>query len=99
MTTQVDLTPVWQAVITLGGTLLTALGSILLQKLIKKYNLENASAIQDNWDQALHNAITYAAQVSSASIKAKGWDHVEVHNDILARAAVYLVGHVPDAVK
>jgi hypothetical protein len=48
-------------------------------------------------EDAAGKAIMFAITQADALIRAKGWDHVEVRNAVLATATSYAIGQFPDA--
>jgi hypothetical protein len=98
-TTEIDLTPVWQSIITLCGMLLTAFGTVALQRLQTRFHLQNNAALTDAWNAALQNSVVYGSQMSTNLINEHGWEHPTVHNQIVAYGATYLVAHWPDLIK
>lgn len=48
-------------------------------------------------EDAAGKALTFGITQADALIRAKGWDHVDVRNAVLATATSYAIGQFPDA--
>ena len=56
----------------------------------------NASQIAQ-FDDALSKSITFGVTAAQSAIKAKGWDHIDVQNQVLGTALNYAVTNFPTA--
>ena len=92
---QVDLSPLVEAAVGLAATALTIFGSMALRAAERKWNFQLTEAQTAAWDSALTKAVTYAGTKTEDLIKAKGWDHPDVKNAVLAQAESYLVLRFP----
>jgi len=93
----VDISPVVQSVVGLCAVALTVLGGIALQAFAAKLKVQISASQTSAFDDALSKALTYGATVADAEIKAKGWDHPDVKNAVVATALTYAVSKFPDA--
>lgn len=95
----VDLSPVLSTLIQLGALALMALGGLAIQRLATKLGLDANSAIARQLDAALDKSIAAGAMSASEMIKARGWDHPEVQNLVVAKGASYLAAQWPGLLK
>jgi hypothetical protein len=95
---QVDVSPVVQSVIGLCAVALTVLGGIALQVVAAKWKVQLSASQSAEFDAALSKALTYGATTADAEIRAKGWDHPDVKNAVVATALTYAVAKFPDAI-
>ena len=77
--------------------MLLAAGTWGISRLVRWLGLKNAAQASANLDDALEKSVTYGLQQSQDIIKAQGWDHADVRNATLAKAAPYMIAHFPDA--
>ena len=95
----IDLTSVIQAVLGLCGVAITIFGGIALQALARRFNVQVSAGQTAAFDAALDKSVTYGVTASEAAIAAKGWDHVDVKNQVLATGLAYAVQSFPQALK
>jgi hypothetical protein len=94
----VDISPVLQTLIGLAATALGIIGSAVLYQLTQKLHLQISAGQQDAFDTALKKSLIYGATKATATIAERGWDHPEVHNEVVAKAMQQVVAAFPDAV-
>jgi len=96
---EVDLSPIFGAVISLCAIALTTFGTWALSRFARKLGIEaNSEAIQA-FDDALGKAIQAGAGAMRDTIAAKGYDHIETKNAILAFALPYAVAKFAPALR
>ena len=95
----VDLHPVIQAALGLAVLAITTLGGLALQAVATKLKLQISAQQTAAFDDALNKALSLGVANSSALIAAKGWDHIDVHNQVVELALNSIVGRFPDALK
>jgi len=93
----VDLTSVVQAVLGLCAVAITIFGGIALQALAKRFNLQISAGQIAAFDDALAKSLSYGVTAADTQIKAKGWDHPDVKNAVVASALTYAVAKFPAA--
>jgi hypothetical protein len=82
----VDISPVVQAIVGLAATALGIIGSAVLMKLNTKLHLQISAGQQEAFDSALKKALIYGATKATSEIAAKGWDHPQVHSEVVSMA-------------
>jgi hypothetical protein len=95
----IDISPIVNVLLQLAATVLLGFGTWGVTQLVQWLGLKNSAQATANLDDALEKAVTYGLQQSTALIKQKGWDDVEVRNATLAKAAPYLIDRFPDALR
>ncbi len=93
------ITPVTDALLQLGGTAITALGTVAIAKLVQWLNIKNGDALRSSLDEVLNKAVTYGITQSQSLIKTNGWDDIQVRNTMLSHALPYLIDRFPDVLK
>ncbi len=93
----VDLSPLWQAVIGLAAAALATFGSQALLAAKNRWNIQFSDAQVSAFDDALRKTITYEATQAQSLIASKGWDHVEVHDAVIANGLNTIVAKFPGA--
>lgn len=86
-----DLTPIEQPIIALAGIVVTAAAGWLAQRLGSYLGIKRNDAAMQAFDAALARSVQAGASGAQDLIKAKGWDHVDVKNSIVATAAPILI--------
>jgi hypothetical protein len=94
-----DITPVTNALLQLGATAITALGTVAIARLVQWLNIKNGDATRSALDEVLNKSVTFGLAESQDLIKAKGWDHVDVRNAAIAKALPYLIDRFPDVLR
>jgi hypothetical protein len=59
--------------------------------------IELSASTKAELEDAAGKALTFGITQADALIRAKGWDHAEVRNAVLATATSYVIGQFPDA--
>jgi hypothetical protein len=95
----IDLSSIEADALNLLDALLLAMLSLLAKRAFTKLGLVVTQAQQDNLDDIAHKAVTFGISTATADIKAKGWDHIDVKNAVVAAAGQYAVAQFPDALK
>jgi len=95
----VDLSPVLSTAIQLGALGLMVVGGWAIQRLAVKLGVDAHAAVANQLDQVVNKAIATGAAAANDTIKAKGWDHPDVKNQVLAVAAVALRSEAPGLLK
>jgi hypothetical protein len=93
----VDFQPIVQAVIAVFASAIGILGSAVLYRLNRRFNLQISVDEEQRFDAALKKALTYGAVKAGNEIRAKGWDSAEVHSEIVATAMQQISTSFPDA--
>jgi hypothetical protein len=93
----VDISPVIQTLVGLAATALGVIGSAVLYKLNTKFNLQISAQQQQAFDSALHKSLVYGATQATNAIEARGWNHPDVKNEVVATAMQQVVAAFPDA--
>ena len=93
----VDISPVVQAIVGLAATALGIIGSAVLMKLNTKLHLQISAGQQEAFDSALKKALIYGATKATSEIAAKGWDHPQVHSEVVSTAMQQVVQAFPQA--
>jgi hypothetical protein len=73
-----------------------AILSAMLWKLAAKFGIEATAADKANLETETKAALTFGAVKATDVIAAKGWDHVDVHNVVLADGLNYFLARFPD---
>lgn len=97
--TSIDFSPVLQSVIGLCALALTALGSWALHRLAGYLGVSQQSAAISAFDDALTRAVHAGASAAQNEIATKGWDHVDVKNQVVAMGIGYAIEHFAPALK
>ena len=97
--TTVDVSPILQAVVGLAAAALTAFGGVITAKVAQHFNISMNSTAMKAFDDALTRAIQAGAADAQAQIAIKGWDHIDVKNEVLATAASYAINKSVPALK
>ena len=92
-----DITPITNAAVEIGATLLMVFGAWAANSLKNKLNLDVSASQTAAFDDALNKAVTFAATQSEMAIKAKGWDSPDVKSVVLATALSSIAEKAPDA--
>jgi hypothetical protein len=92
-----DLTPLLQAVVGIGGALLSVAGTWAISWIGARAKLDADSRVRDY----LHEALDLAIQYATATALDAGRDtvQVDVRNQIIADAGTYAAARVPSALK
>jgi hypothetical protein len=93
---QVDLSPVITPLLSVVGIALATAATWALTKLGQKWGIDKNTAVMANLNTAAMNGISAAVMAAQQQIKAKGWDHPEVQNALVATAASYVADKFPD---
>jgi hypothetical protein len=96
---QIDLTPVFQLVLSLVVGALGIFGSWAFAALARKLGMQVTQQQQDLFDSALHKLVTMGASKSMGIIEAAGWNHPSVKDAILREAINAAMEKFPDAMK
>lgn len=75
---------------------IAAILSAMLWKLAAKFGIEANAADQAKLNEEVKSALTLGAVKADALIAGRGWDHVDVHNAVLAEALQYFLERFPD---
>lgn len=92
----VDVTPVTNALMQLAAAVVLAVGTWAVSRFVQWLGLKNAAQATANLDDVLQKGVTYGLQQSLDLIKQKGWDHVDVRNQVLDTALPYVISRFPD---
>lgn len=95
----VDLSQIETTVVSLAATALGIVGTWAVSRLAQRFGLQVNQAQKAMFDQALSDSLTYGVTQADATIKAKGWDHVDSKNAIIDAGLSYVVAKFPDALK
>lgn len=80
-------------VLAVAGTI----GTVIAMKLKAKYGIELSDTQKAEMEDVAKKSMAMGIMQSTNLIQAKGWDHIDVHEAITAKAAQYAVDHFPDA--
>lgn len=97
--TSADLSPITDLLLQGAGAIVLGLAGWATQRLIAWLNLKVSAQQTAALDGALQKALTYGIQQAKTTIDAKGWDHVDVKNQVLGTALDTMVQKFPDALK
>lgn len=95
-TTQVWFGDALQAVLVACAAPVSAILCAMLWKLAAKFGVEASAADQAKLTSEATTALTQAAVAAGPLIAEKGWDHVDVHNAVLAGALNFFLQRYPD---
>lgn len=95
----VDLSPILDSLIKLGGVGLMVLGGIAVKRLATTLGLQADGALANQLDSALDKAIAAGTMTAVGDIKEKGWDHPDVKNQVVTAGLEYLVRQWPGLLK
>lgn len=96
---EIDLTPLFQLVLSLVVGALGIFGSWAFAALARKLGMQVTQQQQDLFDSALHKLVTMGASKSMGIIEAAGWNHPSVKDAILREAINAAMEKFPDAMK
>jgi hypothetical protein len=85
-----------QAVAIACAAPISAILCAMLWKLAAKFGVQASAADQAKLNDETKAALTVGAVKAADLIAARGWDHVDVHNQVLADAATYFLQRFPD---
>jgi len=97
--TAIDLAPLTSTLMQLLATLIMGVGTWAVSRLVQWLGLRNAAQATAALDDVLQKAVTYGLQQTQDVIREKGWDHIEVRNQALAKAVPYLIERFPDTLR
>jgi hypothetical protein len=86
----IDLTQPINLILLAVASGVAAVVSAVLMKIAKKIGISNDTAMMANIDAVAQKGISFAVMAAQEQIKAKGWDHPEVQNQLIAGAAQYV---------
>jgi len=89
-------TPVIEAVGTICATALSTVAVWAISRLAQKLGVEKNAALTAALDDAATKGIHFAVMNAQESIAAKGWDHPDVQNQLVAQGANYVLAKFPD---
>ncbi len=99
----VDLQPIITAVVEIAGLALAAVGTSFISWAAatanKRWNTQISAANVAAFDDQLTKAVTFGAMQSQKLIAEKGWDHIDVKNQVLSLALTSLVSKAGDTLK
>lgn len=87
---QVDLSPVIQSLLGIAAIGITSVGTWAIAAFAKKIGIDKNTALMANLDDAAMKAISAGVMTAQDDIKAKGWDHPDVQNKVIAAGASYV---------
>jgi hypothetical protein len=93
----VDISPVVRTIVGLAVTALGIIGSAVLMKLNQKLHLQISADQQAAFDAALKKSLIYGATKATSEIASKGWDHPQVHSEVVSTAMQQVVQAFPQA--
>jgi hypothetical protein len=79
------------------GVILMGGAAWLLRTVIARAHISLTAEQKAEWEDVARKSVTWAISQAQVLIRAKGWDHVDVHNQIVKLAAAYAVEKFPDA--
>lgn len=94
-----DLSQIEQQVLMLIAGLILAILTVAAKRFMSWLGIKQTDAQMAQLDDVAGKALSYGVTQAQATIKAKGWDHVDAQNQVVAMAAQYAVQKFPDAVK
>lgn len=86
----------------LTGVLATAVSiivaflSTVMWKLAARFGVQVTAQNKINIEADLQTALQFGVAKAIPLIKEKGWDHIDVHNQIIADAAAFMLRKLPD---
>lgn len=95
-TTTVDFGPVLTTVLQLLGAVIAGVGAWAVSRLNKYLGIKNDSELAHVMDNALRNGIKFATVRLSGALEGK--TKVDLHNEVAALAATYVISSVPGTV-
>lgn len=95
----IDLSPVVGATLSLCAVALTTFGTWAIARLARKLGIQANNAAVVAFDDALARSVHAGASALQQTIAAKGYDHPETKNAILAFAAPYAIDKFAPALK
>lgn len=93
----VDLTPIYEVVVSTLAVLLMALGSYAITKLSQKLRIDADSQFNAILNDALVNAVDYAVEL--AHRRGESVSKLDVRNQVVADAVNYVMEGVPDVLR
>jgi hypothetical protein len=81
------------------GTIILAIGTWATKRLLDWLGVKTSAQAAANLDQALEKAVTYGIQQAQEGIKTKGWDHIDVRNQVIGAALPYMQAHFADTLR
>lgn len=94
---QYTLTGLEQQVLQILAAFLVAGIGVVLKKALDYLGVKNSDAIVAKLDDAATKSVQAGVMKSLDVIKAKGWDHIEVHGAIASAATSYIIEKFPEA--
>jgi uncharacterized protein with gpF-like domain len=94
-----DLSQIEQQILMLIAGLILAILTVAAKRFMSWLGIKQTDAQMAQLDDVAGKALTYGVTQAQATIKAKGWDHVDVKDQVVATAAQYAVQKFPDALK
>lgn len=95
----IDLSGIETELLQALGIVLATAATYAVQQFVAKLKISKNSEIVAALDDAANKAINAAVVEASDTIKAKGWDSIEVKNEVMARAGDQLVAHAQTALQ
>lgn len=95
----VDLSPVVATVVSLCAISLSTFGTWALGRLARKLGVQANSEAVIAFDDALTRSVRAGAAAAQGVIAARGWDHPDVKNAVIAFAAPYAIDKFAPALR
>lgn len=95
-TTTVFFGNVLTAVLSACVPVVAAIASAALWKLFTRLGFQATAQNKANLEADLQTALAFGVAREIPEIKAKGWDHLDVHNAIIAHAINFMLQRFPD---
>lgn len=92
----IDLSQIEQQILMLLAGLILAILTVAAKRFMSWLGVKNADAQMAQLDDVAGKALSYGVTQAQATIKAKGWDHADVKNQVVATAAQYAVQKFPE---
>ena len=95
----IDLSTIEQSVLSVLGALLLALLSAAAKAGLQRLGISVTAAQQEVLNELAHKSVAYGIVNATDTIKAKGWDHIDTKNAVVAAAGTYAVTQFPAVLK
>lgn len=93
----VDLQPLITSLVGLAALAITTIGTLAVKRIADYVGIKISDQKMKLLDSVLSKAVASGAMQANDIIAAKGWDHPEVHNAVIAKAMNYAIEKFPDA--
>jgi hypothetical protein len=94
-----DISSIETAVLQAAGIAVLGVASWAGTLISQKFRFDISTATKAEMEDVATKSLTWALTAATDTIKLKGWDHIDIKNQVISDATRYAVARFPDALK